>query len=135
MTDAIKDMILTEKGVWLENEMGLYMKAWKEGSDVIVRAYCEREDGETVIWSYRKKPEDLIIEESEGRVLLDLADAFADNVNDAECESDKLADREYEKRDFKAIRVKSPLVGKLPARKDVPKPDIAELEDFLSGLE
>ena len=87
------------------------------------------------VWSYRKKPEDLIIEESEGRVLLDLADAFADNVNDAECESDKLADREYGNRGFKAVRVMSPLVGRLPARKDVPKPDIAGLGNFLSGLE
>lgn len=110
--EKMRELVLRKEGMWMENEQGCFMKAWEEGGRVIVRAYCEGE-GRTAVWSYKKDPDSLIIEEKDGALIFELADAFADNVNESECESDKAADREYAAHDFEAVQVTSSLAGRI----------------------
>lgn len=132
--EKMRELVLSGDGIWMKNEQGCLMKAWEEGGRVIVRAYCEG-GGRTAIWSYKKDPGSLIIEENEGSLIFELADAFADNVNESECESDKVADREYVAHDFVAVHVASSLAGRIGEKTETCTENAEALAETIENLQ
>lgn len=106
--ERIWQMINSNEGIWMVNEEGFFLKAWSEAGDVIVRAYC-KSDGDWCPWTYRSKPEHVIVSEKDGEISFELDPEEVSSIGEATCDTDRRADAEFRQGVKADIRVKSSL--------------------------
>lgn len=111
MTKKELMMKIKNKGVWMVNGEGRFLKAWKENDSIILRAYCTNENGEWIAATYKKNENEIVIEEKDGQLSLRLTDGWIDLIDEASCASDHLADEEYRAGVTGAIKVENTLAS------------------------
>ena len=125
----------SSEGIWMVNEEGFFLKAWSEAGDIIVRAYC-KSDGDWYPWTYRSRPEHVIIREGEGGVVsFELEPELVSSMGDAACDTDRKADVEFQQGVKTDIRVKSSLALDTGSRVKTTPEENAELSAFIEALQ